>query len=261
MQHYKFFALAATFCPVLFLSWAAHAFFVVSKPVINSIGMEFVFLPAGSFVRKEGTFGPGIKVIISQPFYLGKYEVTQEQWTAVMGDGSNPSVFKGRTHPVDSVTWNDAQEFITRLNAREGTNRYRLPTEMEWEYAARGGSRGELFFADGKDAVTLEELGEYAWFKRNSGNKTHPVGRKKPNQYGLYDIYGNVREWVQDWYADLPVTGELTDYQGPPQGDGRVNRGGGWFSEAEYCRSGYRSFRPPDYRFNRVGFRVAFSPE
>jgi formylglycine-generating enzyme required for sulfatase activity len=131
--------------------------------------------------------------------------VTQEQWAAVMGD--NPSQFKGRTNPADNVSWFDAQEFIKRLNAREGTNRYRLPTEAEWELAARGGADTRFFFM--KDPKTYKEaeplLDACAWFAKNSGWTTHPVGQKKPNPYGLYDIYGNVFEWVQDWYADKLV--------------------------------------------------------
>jgi formylglycine-generating enzyme required for sulfatase activity len=227
----------------------------------NSIGMEFVLIPAGSFVSEDEEGGPnGPRMIVSKPFYLGKYEVTQEQWVAVMGN--NPAKFKGPDNPVESVSWNDAREFIERLNAREGRNLYRLPTEAEWELAARGGTDTKLFFME--DPKIWEEaespLADYAWFNKNSSDTTHPVGQKKPNQYGLYDIYGNVWEWVEDWHGKLPEARELGDYQAP-SGEDRVNRGGGWGNEAEDCRSGYRGFDGPDYRDDGFGFRLAFSAE
>jgi formylglycine-generating enzyme required for sulfatase activity len=237
------------------------------KTFTNSIGMEFVLIPAGPFAREAGKneFNEPVRamVTISKPFYLGKYEVTQEQWVAVMG--SNPSGFKGRTNPVDSVSWNDTQEFIKRLNAKEGHSRYRLPTEAEWEYAARGGTDTMFFFM--KNPKTWEEaasaLDAYAWFKQNSGKKTHPVGEKKPNPLGLYDVYGNVNEWVQDWYTKkLPTDREITDYKGPGHGSYRVSRGGGWIVGAEGCRSSYRDdILPPGDRSSLIGFRLALSPK
>jgi formylglycine-generating enzyme required for sulfatase activity len=238
-----------------------------TKTYTNSIGMEFVRIPAGSFPIATGRndFGEivsGTKAVITKPFYLGKYEVTQEQWVAVMGSGHNPSVFKGRTNPVESVSWNDVQEFIRRLNDREGHTKYRLPTEMEWEHAARGGTGTLYFFM--KDPKTFEEaeapLADYAWFGKNSG-ATHPVGQKKPNPYGLYDIYGNVWEWVQDWGGDLPKSPEIIDYRGPSSGSVRVNRGGSWYSDAERCRSGYRSHDTPDDWGFDTGFRLALSAD
>ncbi|MDR2745191.1 MAG: formylglycine-generating enzyme family protein [Desulfovibrio sp.] len=261
---------AAAFCLPLLFCGAAWGFlgFGGPKTHTNSIGMEFVQIPAGSFERginivnefNEVLYRP--RVIISKPFYLGKYEVTQEQWLAVMG--SNPSEFKGRTNPVENVSWDDVQEFIRRLNAKEGTNRYRLPTEAEWEYAARGGTNTKFFFM--KDPKTWEEatgqLDAYAWFNKNSGNTTHPVGQKKPNPYGLHDVYGNVWEWVQDWYAEkLPQDREITDYRGPANGTSRVSRGGGWYCDAEYCRSGNRYGLRPGSRYRSMGFRLALSPE
>ncbi|MDR0239901.1 MAG: formylglycine-generating enzyme family protein, partial [Deltaproteobacteria bacterium] len=177
----------------------------------NSIGMEFVLIPAGSFTRTFTTKNDAgeeqkqfSKVIISKPFYLGIRQVTQEQWAAVMG--KNPSSFKGQNNPVDTVSWDDAQEFIKRLNAKEKHMRYRLPTEAEWDLAVRGGMETPFFFL--KDARDWEraadELEAYAWFKKNSGDTTHPVGQKKANSYGLHDMYGNAWEWVQDGFAELP---------------------------------------------------------
>jgi len=232
----------------------------------NSIGMEFVLIPAGSFqvATRKDEFGENVfgEAIISKPFYLGKYPVTQEQWLAVMGN--NPAFFKGRRHPVEMVSWDDVQEFIKRLNSKEGHKRYRLPTEMEWEFAARGGTRTKYFFM--KDPKKWEEaegpLADYAWCRGNAGDVTHPVGQKKPNPYGLYDVYGNVFEWVQDWYAkELPASREFTDYRGPATGESRVNRGGSWYYEAEYCRSDKRDYDTPDYRDSDLGFRLALSLE
>ena len=231
----------------------------------NSIGMEFVLVPAGSFqvVTGKNEFDEDVfsRASISKPFYLGKYPVTQEQWAAVMG--SNPAQFKGRHNPVEMVSWNDVQEFIRRLNAKEGHNRYRLPTEMEWELAARGGTNTKYFFME--DPKTWEKaeglLADYAWFRGNARETTQPVGQKKPNPYGFYDIYGNVFEWVQDWYADLPKTPEMIDYRGPETGVSRVNRGGSWFYAAKLSRSDHRDYDKPDFRDTDLGFRLALSPE
>lgn len=235
----------------------------------NSIGMELVLIPAGSFsvmifwdsIVNEKLYGP--KAIVSKPFYLGKYEVTQEQWVAVMVTGNNPAQFKGRTNPVEMVSWYDVQEFIRRLNQMEGHDRYRLPTEMEWEYAARGGTDTLFFFM--KDPKTWEEankpLADHAWFNGNSDGTTHSVGQKKPNQYGLYDIYGNVLEWVQDYWSSLPKEREIRDYRGPNDGSYRVCRGGSWRYTAENCSSDARYDYGPFFQANDMGFRLALSPE
>jgi len=238
---------------------------------VNSIGMEFVLISPGSFfLEHEVTDGQGTprrpKVTISKAFYLGKYPVTQEQWEAVIG--SNPSLFKGRSRPVENVSWRDAQEFIRRLGALEQHERYRLPTEMEWEHAARGGTDSKYFFME--DPRTWEEaeipLDAYAWFNKNSQGSTRPVGMKKPNPYGLYDMYGNVWEWVQDRFVvTLPNVLELRDYTGPapsPWNDReRVFRGGSFGLSGAYSRSGSRRSLTPDYRHNDIGFRLALSPE
>ncbi|MDR0440441.1 MAG: formylglycine-generating enzyme family protein, partial [Candidatus Accumulibacter sp.] len=186
------------------------------------------------------------------PYYLGKYEVTQEQWVAVIG--SNPARFPGRKYPVEQVSWFDVQAFIKRLNQKEGTNKYRLPTEAEWEYAARAGTTTRYSFGDDESG-----LGHYAWYEDNSGGKTHPVGQKRPNSWGLYDMHGNVWEWVQDWYGKNFLRCEITDASGPPESSYRVLRGGGWNHSAGFLRSAYRSTDSPVYRDEAVGFRLAFS--
>ena len=171
--------------------------------------------------------------------------------------GSNPSEFKGRNNPVEMVSWDDAQEFIKRLNAKEGHKRYRLPTEAEWEYAARAGTTTAYSFGDNK-----KELSRYAWYGENSGDSTKPVGQKQPNPWGLYDVHGNVFEWVQDWYGEKYYANSPgTDPKGPSSSSGRVGRGGGWGSFAESCRSACRYFNSPDYRNICIGFRLALSPE
>ena len=252
-------ALLLTFFCTLFSTMAA-----VAAPVsqfANSINIEFILIQAGSFMMgsppnsEERNETPLHKVTISKPFYLGKYQVTQEQWEAVMGN--NPSRFKGPKHPVDSVSWNDTQEFIKRLNAKERHNRYRLPTEAEWEYAARAGTTTAYFFGDDSSA-----LSGYAWYFGSSDSASHPVGQKPPNAWGLHDVHGNVFELTHDWfggryYADSPKT----DPKGPSSGAGRVARGGSWSYNAESARSAYREFIMPDSRGGDVGFRLALSPE
>jgi formylglycine-generating enzyme required for sulfatase activity len=223
--------------------------------------MEFILIPAGSFTMGadknfEDAYDdemPQHRVTIGKPFYLGKYEVTQAQWTAVMGN--NPSKFKGQDNPVEQVSWDDAQAFIKRLNQKEGHNRYRLPTEAEWEYAARAGTTGAYSFGDDVDG-----LGRYAWYRDNSGDKTHPVGRKEANPWGLYDMHGNVWEWVQDWYGDYS-SASVTDPKGPSAGSMRVFRGGSWRYSARLCRAANRYACPPDTRYANLGFRLALSPE
>ena len=213
--------------------------------------MEFVQIPAGEFrigSESEEAFyleEPVTRVRISRGFWLGKYEVTQGQWQAVMG--SNPSFFDecGPDCPVENVSWEDAQEFIRRLNAAVGEERYRLPTEAEWEYAARAGTSGDRY--GNLDAI--------AWYSGNSGDRTHPVGRKAPNAWGLYDMLGNVWEWTQDWYGDYPG-GSVTDPQGSASGSERVFRGGSWGNNARSCRASYRINYSPGIRDYDLGFRL-----
>jgi formylglycine-generating enzyme required for sulfatase activity len=162
---------------------------------INSIGMEFVLIPAKTYMMSQNDRSKKHQVTISKPFYLSKFEVTQSQWLSVMG--TNPNSTTKPDHPVTLITWDDAQEFIKRLNKKEGHNRYRLPTEAEWELAAStGGNWGSSFYFSDD-----EERDKYAWSPNNSGGYAHQVGQKLPNPYGLYDIIGNVAEWVFDWYT------------------------------------------------------------
>jgi len=190
-------------------------------------------------------------VRITQPFYLGKYEVTQGQWQAVMGN--NPSKFTGDPNrPVEQVSWDDVQEFIRRLNAREGGTMYRLPTEAEWEYAARAGTTTRWSFGDDKS-----QLGRYAWYGGNAGSQTHPVGQLQPNPWGLYDMHGNVREWAQDWYGKY-TRGTAVDPAGPSSGPRRVDRGGSWYSTSSFCRSSdrFRDSGAPGDRNAILGCRL-----
>ena len=229
-----------------------------SDAYTNSIGMEFVKIPAGEFMMgspsdENGRYedeGPVHKVTIKEAFYLGRFEVTQEQWREVMG--SNPSNFKGDDLPVEQVSWNDVQEFIEKLNEMEGTKKYRLPSEAEWEYTCRAGTTTRYYFGDGES-----KLGDYAWYTENSGSKTHPVGQKKPNTWGLYDMHANIWEWVQDeWHSDY--NGAPSDGSAWESGSSsdRVSRGGSWFSFAWDCRSAYRTYFNPGYRGGNLGFRV-----
>ncbi|MFM7153873.1 MAG: formylglycine-generating enzyme family protein, partial [Bacteroidota bacterium] len=183
-------------------------------------------------------------------YYIGETEVTQAQWKAVMGD--NPSGFNGCDDcPVENVSWNDAQKFITRLNARAGSPRYRLPTEAEWEYAARGGANSRSYQYAGSN-----DINEVAWYDVNSRFKTHPVKGKKPNELGVYDMSGNVYEWCSDWYGYY-LAASQTNPQGPSAGVFRVFRGGGWFDAAGYCRASFRNDDGPGGRGIYLGFRLA----
>jgi formylglycine-generating enzyme required for sulfatase activity len=197
---------------------------------------------------------PQHKVAITKPFYLGKYEVTQEQWEAVMG--SNLSYVIGPKNPVDSVNWDDCQEFLVKLNAKTGGkgSKFVLPTEAQWEYACRAGST--TWFSYGDD---VKLLGEYAWCNSVSG-LTHPVGKKKPNAWGLYDMYGNVHEWCSDWYGrDYYANSPPSDPQGPAWGSVAVVRGGSFYDGEAICRSASRIGSVSSYP-THIGFRVAAVP-
>ena len=221
---------------------------------VNSIGMQFELIPAGKFKMDFGNLW-GTKahqVTLTKPFYLGVYEVTQEQYERVMG--TNPSDFNGAKNPVEQVSWEDAVEFCRKLSAlpeeKAAGHVYRLPTDAEWEYACRAGTTTEYCFGDDEN-----QLGDYAWYDENSGDRTHPVGQKKPNAWGLYDMHGNVWEWCQDWYGDLPA-GAVTDPTGPSTGSNRVSRGGSWSLLSGFCRSASRDGDTPDLRSYDLGFRV-----
>lgn len=220
------------------------------------VGLELVLIPAGSFTMGGPTETPVHRVNITHPFYLGKYPVTQEQWEAVLGN--NPSRFKGPNNPVESVSWNDCQGFLEKLNAkpRPGGGIFRLPTEAEWEYACRAETTTKYCFGDDE-----RQLGDYAWYRNNSGDNTHPVGEKEPNAWGLYDMHGNVCESCADWYDGGYYVGSPTDDPtGPLRGSVRVYRGGGWRDFPRLCRSAYRGGRTPDVRIDSMGFRLARVP-
>jgi formylglycine-generating enzyme required for sulfatase activity len=244
---------------------AASTAAVSSLPqsLANSIGMQFRLIQAGTFKMGSPT-SEGERssdetqheVTLTRPYYLGVYEVTQEQYEKVMG--TNPSGFKGPRHPVETVSWEDAQEFIAKLNAlsaeQSAGREYRLPTEAEWEYACRAGE--ETAYSFGEDPSVL---GKYGWFEDNSGSKTHPVGEKQPNPWGLYDMHGNVYEWCEDWYGDYPAR-TMLDPTGAIMGSLRVFRGGGWGILAAFCRSASRNGNRPSGRNVSFGFRLALSP-
>jgi formylglycine-generating enzyme required for sulfatase activity len=222
----------------------------------NSIGMKLVYIQPGEFQMGsddgQSNEKPIHTVKISKGFYIGIYEVTQEQYQKVMG--TNPSYFKGSNLPVESVSWADAVEFCKKLSQTEGKT-YRLPTEAEWEYACRAGTTTQFSFGDDKS-----QLGDYAWYDKNSGGKPHPVGTKKPNAWGLYDMHGNAWEWCLDWYAkDWYSKGPEENPLNESYGDkwGRVVRGGFWFVNSGLCRVSHRDGYGPSSRGgDGVGFRV-----
>jgi formylglycine-generating enzyme required for sulfatase activity len=241
----------------------------IPKTFTNSIGMEFVLIPAGEYMMgaspddmdASDNEKPAHKVKITKPFYMGKYPVTQKQWIDIMGN--NPSIFVEKkiitsnkpleNHPVESISWNDVQEFLKKLNKKEGKN-YRLPTEAEWEYAARAGSTTKYYSGNEIDDA-------YLWYTKNSDGKTHPVGQKKPNAFGLYDMLGNVWEWTNDWYdKEYYSKSPSNDPTGPESGSDRVLRGGSWDSLARSCRSSYHIIITPVSRNNSGGFRVVLFP-
>ena len=243
-----------------------------AKDFTNSIGMKFVAIPSGSYMMgtatpstadcpKDNPFThqnehqecvdkrtgdvskdetPQHRVHIKS-FYMATTEVTQGQWYAVMGN--NPAHFQNGNPnmPVEQVSWYDAQAFIKKLNQKEHTNAYRLPTEEEWEYAARAGSSGKWCFGNSES-----KLGQYAWY---NGSRTHPVAKKKPNKFGLYDMHGNVWEWTSSWYSK--------NYNSTRKHEYKVLRGGGCDNSAGYSRSAYRDISSRDYRHGVNGFRLA----
>jgi formylglycine-generating enzyme required for sulfatase activity len=211
-----------------------------------------VLVPAGKFLRgspetEEDKEENEHEVTLTQPFYMGKFEVTQEQYQQVMGN--NPSRFQGRDLPVGQVSWDDAQEFCKKASEKTGQT-VRLPTEAEWEHACRAGTNTTYCTGDAE-----ADLDRAAWWPGNSGHKTHPVGRKAANPWGLYDMHGNVSEWCADWLWGYG-RGAVADPQGPTKGARRVKRGGSWLMYREYCRSAHRDGSFPDNRSWVIGFRV-----
>ena len=205
---------------------------------------------------------PPTEMIVSRGFWMGRHEVTQTEYAAIIG--RNPSGFIETNHPVEKVTWNEANAYCEALSAREREAGrllpgyvYRLPTEAEWEYACRAGTTTRFGFGDDFDET---ELGAYAWFISNSSSSTRPVGQLKPNAWGLYDMHGNVWEWCQDLWLDAYPSGTVTDYTGPGDGWLRVARGGSWLYDATFCRSANRDNYGPNNRCSDIGFRVVLGP-
>ncbi|MDR1976444.1 MAG: formylglycine-generating enzyme family protein [Campylobacteraceae bacterium] len=226
----------------------------LSKTYTNSIGMDFVLVDAGTFTMgsdKNANEKPAHNVTISKSFYLSATEVTQEQWEKVLGH--NPGKFKAAKNPVESVSWHNVRFFISKLNAIENTNRYRLPTEAEWEYAAA------------EDFEDVSKLKKHAWYYESTKTKSlHPnaVAQKSPNKWGLYDMHGNVWEWVEDkynenFYSKSPKKDPLNNLVG----DKNVLKGGSCYNSAEFLRPAARISQPPDYKGDDVGFRVLLAVE
>ena len=228
---------------------------------VGNVSFTMIRVDGGTFQMGDGT----THTVTLSPYFIGETEVTQALWEAVMG--SNPSNFKGTQQPVESVSWDDCQDFIRKLNQQTG-QRFRLPTEAEWEFAAKGGKKSAGFEYSGSD--NLDNVG---WYWENSGVrrlsgdwdydkikanncKPHDVKTKQANELGLYDMSGNVWEWCQDWYGDYPSSGQ-TNPTGPASGSGRVGRGGGWFDDARFCRVSFRNYYAPDGRGSILGLRLA----
>jgi formylglycine-generating enzyme required for sulfatase activity len=217
----------------------------------KSLEPEMIFVEGGTFQMGSSSGNsdeqPVHSVTLSS-FNIGKYEVTQVQWKAVMG--SNPSYNSGCDNcPVEQVSWNDVQQYIQKLNAQTGKN-YRLPTEAEWEYAAKGGKASRGYTYSGSN-----DIGSVAWYDGNSGSKTHAIGTKQANELGIFDMSGNVYEWCSDWYGNY-VSYSVTNPSGASSGEYRVLRGGSWSVNANYCRTTNRNRIFPDYRNNNYGFRL-----
>lgn len=217
--------------------------------------IEMAYVKGGCFQMGD-TFGNGgkdekpVHEVCVSDFNIGKYEVTQAQWVSIMG--KNPSTFTGDRRPVEQVSWDEIQEFIGKLSAVSGYA-YRLPTEAEWEYAARSGGKREKWAGVSDES----RLADFAWYYADSDKKTHAVGLKKPNGLGIYDMSGNVWEWVQDRYGDVYYEESPRDNpQGPTSGSTRVLRGGGWFCSAGDDRAAIRSGSSPSSRYSYLGFRL-----
>lgn len=221
---------------------------------LRAVNIEFVWIEPGTFQMgtpygepgRDSDEGPVHPVKITQGFFIGKFEVTQAQWRAVMNRASFQ--FRGdENQPAENISWDDVQEFIKRMNTRDDGFTYRLPTEAEWSYAAGAGGHHS----------PSSSLDEMAWYGSNAGGRTHPVGAKKPNEWGLYDVHGNVWEWVQDWYSKTYYgVSPDTDPPGPETGELRGMRGGGWNSLANLCRVGLRNGLGPGLRRADLGFRL-----
>jgi len=220
--------------------------------------MDFELIPAGMFLMGSDPEGGDEdemaqhKVTITESFLIGKCEVTQEQWATIMG--TNPSGFKGSKLPVETVSWNDCMLFCTKIGERTG-RRIALPTEAQWEYACRAGTKSRWSFGSSD-----KNAGDFVWIDSNSSGTTHPVAAKKPNPWGLHEMHGNVWEWCADWYSSPYPAQEVVDPKGPWTGTARVVRGGGWGDPTVEVRSAYRSCSGPETRNNGTGFRCIMEP-
>ena len=220
---------------------------------VNGVSFKMIAVKGGTFQMGSDDgyeWEKPVHQVTLSDYYIGETEVTQELWSAVMG--SNPSEFPGNMQrPVEMVSWNDCQTFISRLNELTGET-FRLPTEAQWEYAARGGNKAQGRLYSGSDAID-----DVAWYYDNSGGMTHPVKTKAPNELGIYDMTGNVYEWCSDWYGSYSSAAQ-TDPTGPSTGSYRVGRGGSWDSYALYCRVADRNFIGPAYSFNGLDLLLAY---
>ena len=230
----------------------------ITIPVKDGISIDMVRVEAGTFTmgatpEMKDPYGwekPTHQVTLTNDYYIGKYEVTQALWKVVMGN--NPSCFKGDNLPVENVSWDDCQKFISKLNSITGKN-FRLPTEAEWEYAARGGKNSRGYQYSGSN-----NLSDVDWYEDNSGSKPHTVGSKQSNELGIYDMSGNVYEWCQDWFGSYSSSSPVNP-TGTNSGSFRVSRGGSWCDAALYCRSSYRGSHTPDFRNGNLGLRLVLS--
>ena len=230
----------------------------ISIPVKDGVSIDMVRVEAGTFTmgatpemkEPDDDEKPTHQVTLTNDYYIGKYEVTQALWQAVMGN--NPSYSKGNNLPVERVSWDDCQEFISKLNSITGKT-FRLPTEAEWEYAARGGNKSRGYQYSGSS-----NLSDVAWYKDNSGSKTHTVGSRQANELGIYDMSGNVWEWCQDSFGTYSNSSQVNP-TGANSRSKRVIRGGCWYYSAGCCRSSYRDYNTPGSRFDNLGFRLVLS--
>jgi formylglycine-generating enzyme required for sulfatase activity len=236
---------------ISFTSSATHSF--ILKDSNDPLDQYMVLVKGGTF-KMGDTFGEGKKFekpvhdVTVSDFYISNYEITQALWKEIMG--TSPSHFRDCNQcPVERVSWHDAQNFIKKLNVLTGKN-YRLPTEAEWEYAARGGEKTQNHRYSG-----ARNINDVAWYSGNSGNKTNEVGQLKPNELGIYDMSGNVWEWCNDWFSSYSSTTE-TNPKGPETGDGRVVRGGSWFGYIDANRLTFRGFDDPSNSRSYIGFRI-----
>ena len=221
---------------------------------VNGVAFKMILVEGGTFYMGSDSGDINEKPVHSvtlSDYMIGETEVTQELWQAVMGD--NPSYFKGNMQrPVEKVSWNDCLDFIEKLNELTGEH-FSLPTEAQWEYAARGGRYYEGYVYSGSNTI-----GNVAWYHENSSSSTHPVKAKQANELGLYDMSGNVWEWCQDWYGDYTST-SVTDPTGASSGSYRVLRGGGWYGDPTYCRVSDRYYLTPERKDGHYGLRLALS--